>query len=210
MPIIASFHFDPEVLKRFSRQTLLAGGIMAAIGLLGLIFPPLMSLMVIGIMSWLLLLSAVVQGYITYHSYRQSFSAWLKPVMLLIAALLLLLFPGGGIAAVGMMLAAYLLVDAYSSFTFAWQYRPNKGWVLMFVNGILSIVLAVILLAGWPFSSIVLVGLFVGISLFFDGVALIGMGLGAKKLTDEEIAAQKEAKEEKKMRDEMMKEGGVQ
>ena len=119
MPIIASFHFDPEVLKRFSRQTLLAGGIIAAIGLLGLIFPPLMSLMVIGIMAWLLLLSAVVQGYITYHSYRQSFSAWLKPVMLLIAALLLLLFPGGGIAAVGMMLAAYLLVDAFSSITFA-------------------------------------------------------------------------------------------
>jgi uncharacterized membrane protein HdeD (DUF308 family) len=185
MPIIASFHFDPEVLKRFSRQTLLAGGIMAAIGLLGLIFPPLMSLMVIGIMAWLLLLSAVVQGYITYHSYRHSFSAWLKPVMLLIAALLLLLFPGGGIAAVGMMLAAYLLVDAFSSITFAWSYRPHRGWWMMLINGLASLLLAVILLAGWPFSSMVTVGLLIGISLLFDGIALLTFGFFARRLGED-------------------------
>jgi len=56
---------------------------------------------------------------------------------------------------------------------------------MMILNGIFSIILAGILLASWPFSSIVLVGLFVGISLFFDGVALLIFGLGAKKLSDD-------------------------
>ncbi len=182
MPIIAAFNFDPEILKRFSRQTLIAGGIMAVIGLIGLIFPPLMSLMVIGIMAWLFLLSAVVQGYITFHSYRRSLSAWLKPVMLLIGALLLLFFPGGGIAAVGMMLAAYLLVDAFSSITFAWSYRPHRGWWIMLINGLASLLLAGILLAGWPFSSMVTVGLLIGVSLLFDGLTLISFGYFARQL----------------------------
>jgi uncharacterized membrane protein HdeD (DUF308 family) len=189
MTFVGRFEFDRETLKKYSTQVIIAGVLMAILGLVGVMAPGLMSLVVVNFLAWLFLFSAIVQGYIIYKSYNGSVGAWLKPVISLIAALLLLFFPIEGVAAVGIMLAAYLLVDAYSSLTFAWQYRPNKGWVLMLVNGILSIVLAVILLAGWPFSSIVLVGLFVGISLFFDGVALIGMGLGARKLAEEDASA---------------------
>jgi len=180
MPVIARFYFDSEVLKRYSRLTLIAGGVMAVIGVISLIFPPLMSMMVVGIMAWLFMLSAVVQGYVTFHSYRRSLSAWLKPVMLLIGSLLLLFFPGGGIAAVGMMLAAYLLVDAFSSITFAWSYRPHRGWWMMLTNGLASLLLAVILLTGWPFSSMVTVGLLIGVSLLFDGLALMSFGYFAR------------------------------
>ncbi|WP_456451294.1 HdeD family acid-resistance protein [Hydrogenimonas sp.] len=196
MTFVGRFEFDKETLKKYSTQTVVAGVLMAILGLVGVMAPSLMSLVVVNFLAWLFLFSAIVQGYTVYKSYSGSVGAWLKPVMSLIAALLLLFFPVEGVAAVGIMLAAYLLVDAYSSFAFAWQYRPNKGWVLMLFNGLMSVVLAVILLAGWPFSSLVLVGLFVGISLFFDGVALIGMGLGAKKLTEEEIDAQKQQKKD--------------
>ncbi|WP_457597423.1 HdeD family acid-resistance protein [Hydrogenimonas sp.] len=197
MTFVGRFGFDEETLKKYSTQTVVAGVLMAIIGLVGVMAPSLMSFVVVNFLAWLFLFSAIVQGYITYKSYRHSAGAWLKPVISLIAAVLLLFFPIEGVAAVGIMLAAYLLVDAYSSFAFAWQYRPAKGWVLMLVNGLLSVVLAVILLVGWPFSSLVLVGLFVGISLFFDGVALIGMGLGAKKLASDEEKKNNEKKDEK-------------
>jgi len=197
MMTFITFRFDKETLKKFSKHTLIAGVLMALIGLIGVFAPSLMSLVVVNFLAWLFLFSAFVQGYVTYKSYSGSFSAWLKPVMSLIAAMLLLFFPVEGVAAVGMLLAAYLLVDAFSSIGFGLDYRPNKGWWMMILNGILSIVLAVILLAGWPFSSIILVGLFVGISLFFDGVALIAFGLGAKKLTDDEIKKEKKEGEAK-------------
>jgi len=179
--------FDKEILRKYGTQTIVAGVLMSLLGLVGIFAPTLMSLVVVNFVAWLFLFSAIVQGTITWKSYRNSFSAWLKPAISLIAAILLLFFPFEGVAAVGIMLAAYLLVDAYSSLTFGWEYRPNKGWWLMILNGILSIVLAIIFMIGWPFSSIVLVGLFVGISLFFDGVALVAFGLGAKRISDEEI-----------------------
>ncbi len=183
--ILYRIGFDPKTLKKFSNYTIGAGVAMALIGLMGIFVPQLMSLVVVNFLAWLFLFSAIVQGYATYKSYKGSFSAWFKPVLSLIAALLLLFFPVEGVAAVGMLLAAYLLMDAFSSFAFGWEYRPNKGWWIALVNGLLSLVLALVLLAGWPFSSIVLVGLFAGISLFFDGIALIVIGTSAKKITEE-------------------------
>ncbi|WP_456389137.1 HdeD family acid-resistance protein [Hydrogenimonas sp.] len=192
---IVGHMFDKETLKKYSTQTIIAGILMALLGLVGVFAPSLMSLVVVNFLAWLFLFSAIVQGVITWKSYRNSFSAWLKPAISLITAILLLFFPFEGVAAVGIMLAAYLLVDAYSSLSFGWEYRPNKGWWLMIVNGILSIVLAVIFMIDWPFSSIVLVGLFVGISLFFDGITLIAFGLGAKSVSDDDIAKDKDKEE---------------
>ncbi len=110
------FRFDPDTLKKFSRHTIVAGVIMSLVGLTGIIAPQIMSLVVVSFMAWLFLFAALVQGYATYKSYRGSFTAWLKPAMMLIASLLLLFFPLEGVAAVGMLLAAYLLVDAYANF----------------------------------------------------------------------------------------------
>ncbi|WP_457595525.1 HdeD family acid-resistance protein [Hydrogenimonas sp.] len=193
---LAAFLFDNETLRKFSNHTIVAGVIMALIGLVGVIAPQLMSLVAVNFLAWLFLFSAGVQGYAVYRSYRRSFSAWLKPFLSLVAALLLLFFPLEGVAAVGILLASYLLIDAFSSFSFGWEYRPNRGWWILMLNGALSLLLALILLAGWPYSSLVLVGLFVGISLFFDGVALVTIGIGAKRALSEDES--RERREESK------------
>jgi len=100
-----------------------------------MVAPSVISLAVVTFLAWLFLFSAIVQGYTVYRSYRRSFSAWLKPLLSLVASLLLLLFPVEGVAAVGMLLAVYLLIDAYSSITFGWQYKPNRGWWMMVLTG---------------------------------------------------------------------------
>jgi uncharacterized membrane protein HdeD (DUF308 family) len=178
--------FDKETLKKFSTQTIIAGVLMLLVGAVGMFAPSVMSFVVVTFLGWLFMLSAVIQGYIVYKTYRKSFSAWLKPVLSLITALLFFFFPIEGIAAVAMLLAAYLLVDAYSSFGFAMDYKPNSGWLLLIVNALLSILLAVLIVMGWPASSLFWVGLFAAVSLFFDGVALVAMGLGARKLVKED------------------------
>jgi uncharacterized membrane protein HdeD (DUF308 family) len=54
-----------------------------------------------------------------------------------------------------------------------------RGWIWTLINGIISLVLAVIFLASWPFGSVWLVGLLVGVSLIIDGLALLGLVLAA-------------------------------
>ncbi len=178
--------FDKDTLKRFSTQTIVAGVLMMIVGAVGIFAPSLMSLVVVTFLGWLFLVSAAVQGYITWKSYRKSFSAWLKPVLSLVTGVLFFAFPFESVAAVAILLSAYLLIDAFASFGFAMDYRPNSGWWLLIVNALLSIVLAVLILIGWPASSLMWVGLFAAVSLFFDGVALLSMGIGARKLAKED------------------------
>ncbi|WP_201352134.1 HdeD family acid-resistance protein [Hydrogenimonas urashimensis] len=198
MTIIGRFQFDKETLKKYSGQTVIAGVLMMVLGLVGLLAPTLMSVVTVYFLAWLFLFSGLVQGYNTWKNYGGHIGAWVKPTISVITAFLLMFFPLPGVAATAILLVVYLLMDAYSSLTLGWHYKPNKGWWLMLTNGILSIVLAIILLVGWPVSSLVLVGLFVGISLFFDGAALVGMGLGAKKIGDEEIETEKKSRKSEK------------
>jgi len=178
--------FDMETLARFSTQTILAGVLMLIIGIVGMLAPGMMSLLVVTLLGWLFITSGIVQGYITYKTYRKSFSAWLKPTLSFVTGMLFFIYPVEGIAVAAVMLSAYLLIDAFSSFGFAMDYRPHQWWWMHIVNALISIVLAVLVMAGWPASSLYWVGLFAAISLFFDGVALVSMGVAAKRSIKEE------------------------
>ncbi len=180
--MFASMVFNQETIKNFSTQTIISGVLMLIVGAVGIFAPTIMSLVVVVFLSWLFLISSIIQGYITYKTYRKSFSAWLKPVLLFIIGILFFIFPIQGIATVGLLLSVYLLLDAYSNFGFAMDYRPNNSWWILIINSLVSIVLALLILVGWPISSVFLVGFYAAVSLFFDGVALVILGIGAKKI----------------------------
>jgi uncharacterized membrane protein HdeD (DUF308 family) len=185
MKTLSAF-FDKETLQRFSTLTILSGVLMLIVGGIGIFAPGIMSLTVVLLLGWLFMTSAIIQGYVTYKTYRKSFSAWLKPTLSFITGMLFLVFPVEGVAVAAILLAAYLLVDAFSSFGFAMDYKPHQWWWLHIVNALLSIGLAILILIGWPVSSFLWVGLYAAISLAFDGVVLLGLGIGAKKMAKEE------------------------
>ncbi len=94
----------------------------------------------------------------------------------------MLFYPMTGIATIGLLLAIYLLMDAYGSFLMAYNLRHKKGWEWMGFNGFISLFLATLFLTGWPTSSLWIVGLYISISLFFDGWALLSLAWSWRKL----------------------------
>ncbi|WP_456399892.1 HdeD family acid-resistance protein [Mesoaciditoga sp.] len=174
--------FEKEVLQKFSKHSIVAGILMVIVGTLGILIPPIMSLSAAVFFGSVLVTSSIFTAYATFKSYKKSHGAWLKSVVLFITGLLMLIFPGIGVAALGIMFSAYLLIDAFSNFTFAFDIAGSKlSALLAILNGTLSIFLGIWMIMGWPFSSIFWVGLIVGISLLFDGFELIMLGSIAKK-----------------------------
>jgi len=57
----------------------------------------------------------------------------------------------------------------------------RSGWGWMVFNGIVSLLLALLFLIGWPATSMWLVGLYISISLLFDGGALVAIGMALRK-----------------------------
>jgi uncharacterized membrane protein HdeD (DUF308 family) len=93
----------------------------------------------------------------------------------------MLFYPLLGVEAVGLLIAFYLLLDAMHSFAHARASYPAKGWGWMTFNGVVSVLLASMFLIGWPTTSLWLVGLYVGISLLFDGWTLVAIGWMLRK-----------------------------
>jgi len=167
-------------MDRRSRKTVIITSIVLLLaGIVGIALPQFMSMAVAFFAGWLMFVAGGIAFYITWHGFRDGWVVWLKPFALIAIGLLILLHPLAGTAALGLMLAVYFLLGGFSGIGYALEVRPRRGWGWLLFNGLLSLVLAAVFIAGWPFTSVWLIGLFIGISLFVDGLSLLMLGLAA-------------------------------
>ena len=172
--------FDSAILKKFRKHSLVVGGLLLLLGVLGIILPSALSLVASAFLGWMLLIGGVLSLYFAFLTKWRSAWSWVKALLLLFTGVLILANPVAGILAVALLIALYLLMDAAGNLTLAQALHPHKGWGWMAANGVLSLGLALIMVFAVPATTVVLVGLYLGISLLFDGIALIMLGLSAK------------------------------
>ncbi len=171
---------DAHALENFGKHAKTAGIILMVIGAIGAMFPIAASLTTLVFVSWILVFAGVLTGYFTYKSNAGDWTGWLKSLIFLGVGIYMLVSPAGGIATLGLIFAIYFFMDAFSGFIMASSFYPNKGWGIWTLNAVLSLAMAMIFVIGWPQTSILLIGLLVGFSLFFDGLALV-MGVNIVK-----------------------------
>ena len=172
---------NEKTLDKFGPYTFITGILLIVLGTVGVFLPGVMSLGTEIFIAWLLLIGAIFWAIHTYKYSPKSVMDWLKPALLFVIGGLMVFYPVSGVAGVGLLLAIYLLLDAFGSFAFAQSIHPAKGWGWMTINGATSAVLAALFLIGWPATSLWLVGLYVAISLLFDGWALLFIGWALRK-----------------------------
>ncbi|HFS82491.1 MAG TPA: hypothetical protein ENK71_00840 [Epsilonproteobacteria bacterium] len=178
---------DMDLIRRFSKHATIAGAIMALVGLVMIFEPLYASLFTVSLAAWLMVFSGVSAGFFTFQTNRGDMMGWLKAVILIGTGLFILFYPKLGIVALGMLFAIYFLLDGFSGIAMGSASRPAAGWWLWILNGLLSLVLAVIFLLSWKSieETAWLIGIFVGISLFFDGFTLLFMGNVFRNMKDE-------------------------
>ncbi len=144
-----------------------------------------MTMATVVFVSWLLLFGGISAAFFTWQTDRGDWLGWLKSFALILVSFYMLFSPLGGAATLGLLLSIYFFTDAFAGFGLAANLHPGKGWWIWLVNALLSLGLGIVFLLGWPFSSLYLVGIFVGISLLFDGIALFMGGKFLQKLDEE-------------------------
>lgn len=171
--------FDLQV-KGFGRQTFWVGILLTLLGVVGVALPPILAVTTVELVSLLLLLGG---GFWIWHAWRHrgGVMGWLKPLLALTAGVLMLVSPVAGVAALALLLSFYLLLDAFGSFALALDLKPASGWVWMLINGLVDLALVALFTFTWPASSLMMVGIFVGVSLLFDGAALMAIGWTLRK-----------------------------
>jgi uncharacterized membrane protein HdeD (DUF308 family) len=100
----------------------------------------------------------------------------------LITGVYLIVHPLAALFALTLILACYLFFEAIFEFVQYFQLRPRHGagWIL--VDGIVTLILAVMIWRSWPASSVWVIGTLVGISMLFSGFSRLMLSLAAKRL----------------------------
>ena len=159
-------------------------------GIAALTVPAVAGIAIELLLGWLFFGVGCIQLAAAFSARKHS-SFWFKflwAVLFTLVGLWLLLRPAEGVQALALVVGVLFLAEAVVKMAFSWQRRntPNIGWIL--VSGILSLLIAIILLSGWPQQSATFLGILVGINLLINGIVvlLLGFRMNAVKISGHE------------------------
>jgi uncharacterized membrane protein HdeD (DUF308 family) len=162
------------------------GIILFVLGLGAIIVPPIAGLATTVFLGWLLLVAGLVGLSFTFRARSAPGFGWsiLSAAAAVIAGALLLWDPLQGMATLTFVLVAYFIVDGAAIILLAIVHRRELSgkWEWMLMNGVIDLILAGIIISGFPGTLVWALGLLVGIDLLFGGAALIAMASAARKV----------------------------
>ncbi|GAA1585797.1 MULTISPECIES: HdeD family acid-resistance protein [Streptomyces] len=170
-------------LKRNYALLAVLGAVLVLGGLAGLVYAGLATLTSMFLFGWLLLVGGIV-GLVQAVQSRGSSHFWLTVMVAAVniaAGFVVLRRPEASAEALTMFAALLFLVAGVFRLVGAIVVR-GAHFGLTLVQGAFGIVLGLLILASWPSSSLYVIGTFFSLALLFDGLALIALGVGARRV----------------------------
>jgi uncharacterized membrane protein HdeD (DUF308 family) len=164
-----------ERLAAKKTQIFWTGVAMTAVGVLALLFPAVTTFSVEQMVGWLLLFAGAVTlfGAFSAEGVGPFFGQLLLGLLKLALGVYLLTHPGFGMVALTLMLAAVFMVDGAVQLVLAYDLRPKEGWIWILISGLLSIGAGLLIAGGLPGTSLVVLGILVGINFLSTGIGAI-------------------------------------
>ena len=155
---------------------LVQGAFLIALGLLAAALPVFTTLAVEILVGWLLIIGGAWRAVSLVRSTRMPGRGWSLAMALVAITLgaLLVAMPLAGMLTLTMLLVTYLVLEAFGKMLFGLDLRRHsRNWIWVFATGVLDLVLAALIFAGWPSTAAWAIGLLVAINMIFFGVALV-------------------------------------
>ena len=164
--------FD-ESVRRHSFWFLLQGVLLVAAGVIAFVYPLATTVAVTLLLGWMMIFSGAVQA-ITLIATSKVPHFWLQlvsAVLWIVTGFLFVRNPAVAVGTLALLLVFFFMVEGIAKIVLALTVRPlaNWGWVL--VSGIIGVAILVFLMMN-PALSLLALGIFIGIQLISEGVAI--------------------------------------
>jgi len=173
---------NEDLFKQYGNLSIGVGILFLIAGILAIAQPVIGGISFVWLLASLFIVGGIFKGYLVFKSHNNSAGAWFKVLAMILAGILLFVFPVIGAATIALLFSFYFLLDGFSSIYMAFEFKPLSGWWAWAFNGFVSILLAFIILFKWPFSSLAVVGILLGISFIFDAIVMIYLGFITRKI----------------------------
>ena len=162
-------------LPSLSRWFKIFGIVFILGGIAALIAPAVAGIAIELLLGWLFFVGGCIQvtAALTIRKHKMFWFKFLWALLFILVGLWLLLRPAEGVQALAFIVGALFLAEGIVKMVFSWQWRnePKIGGILL--SGLLSFIIAMILLTGWPQQSATLLGILVGFNLLATGLVVL-------------------------------------
>ncbi|MEJ1970382.1 MAG: DUF308 domain-containing protein [Rhizomicrobium sp.] len=162
-------------VRASSGRLLWLGIALTVLGVAALVFPIVSTLVAALLVGWTLLFAGAFTfaGSFSIHGTGPFFGALLTGLISLAAGAFLLFNPLGGAVALTLILGVIFMLQGAFEIFFAFELRPHAGWQGMLLSGLASVVMAILIAAGWPGVSVFLLGILLGVNFITTGLGYI-------------------------------------
>jgi uncharacterized membrane protein HdeD (DUF308 family) len=172
-------------IHKAANSSIVLSVLMIVVGVLAIGIPMIAGVAVTIVVGWLLIVSGVLHLAFAWRGGRAGHVVWEVLLGIVYGGIgfYLLANPVAGLASLTLMIAFYLLIEGVLEFVLSFQLRPlpGSGWLL--VDGLITLVLAVMIWSTWPSNTAWVVGMLVGISMFFSGITRLMLSLAVRRIT---------------------------
>lgn len=153
-------------------------------GLLAIALPAAGGIAVEVFIAWMLVFSGALHLVFSWFTRTAGGFIWelLVGIVYIAIGAYLLMHPAAGLAALTLALAIYLFVEAILEFILGFSLRPHPGSGWLFLDAIVTLILAVLIWRTWPSSTEWVLGTLVGISMLFSGFSRLFLSMAARNV----------------------------
>ncbi len=164
-----------QLMKRYKKLFIIEGILFTLFGIFAILLPKLFSLTLDYFIAWLFILSsgAIAFGSMQGEELPNRKVSIISAILYFVLGVLLLIYPMSGILTLTLLLAFYFMFDGIAKLYSSTQIKPLKGWGWLVLSAIISLALAMLILAFWPGEASWMLGMLVGINLLITGITTL-------------------------------------
>ena len=176
----ASLPTDPTLLRHIRN----AGIALAIIGIIAIALPHFATLAVELLLAWTLVIGGAIGLFFGWRG-RDFLTWWHTGVTFLLTLILGIVFlvhPFSGIETMTVFVVGLFFLQGIASLLLAFQLKSSgvAKWLSMVFSAISSLLIAGLIMSGWPGSADWAIGLLVGFNMLTTGLSLISITSKAK------------------------------
>jgi uncharacterized membrane protein HdeD (DUF308 family) len=171
-----------ETVRRHAILYMMQGVLMVVGGVVAVLYPLFTTVALAIFVGWTLIIMGIVQaiGLIGATKVPHFWLQLISVVLALVIGWLFIRNPAQGVETLALLMIVFLMIEGIAKIVLALTIRPLPRWGWMLGSGLIGVLLSAWLLAN-PNVSIVILGLFFGITLILEGAALAVLAWEARR-----------------------------
>jgi uncharacterized membrane protein HdeD (DUF308 family) len=174
------------IARQASTNITAFGAVLMALGIFAVLAPLFSGIAITVMIGMLLLISGMVEAFLAFKSdsFGKGALRFLFGALGVVVGSITIAMPMESLGALSLVLAGFLLVGGIMDIVLSLGQKSKEGWGWILFSGIMSILLAALILWQWPVSGVWAIGIYVGFRIMMHGWLLMATGrTGQEALT---------------------------